>query len=60
MYRRIRLLALATAVLASISLSCAEQADNASLPLPEDYFPGLKTLVDGALRQSPRMIARNT
>ena len=32
---------------------------NSSLPVPETYFPGLKTLLEEAVRQSPRMIARN-
>jgi Outer membrane protein len=30
-----------------------------SLPVPEDYFPGLKSLLETALQQSPRMVARN-
>jgi len=30
-----------------------------SLAVPEDYFPGLKSLLETALQQSPRMIARN-
>src|SRR5690606_28926560 len=30
-----------------------------ALPVVESYFPGLKTLLETAVRQSPRMIARN-
>lgn len=30
-----------------------------ALPVPETYLPGLKTLLEEAVRQSPRMIARN-
>ena len=30
-----------------------------SFAVPEDYLPGLKPLLESALRQSPRMIARN-
>jgi len=37
----------------------AQPASDDSLRIPEDYFPGLKTLLETALKQSSRMIANN-
>lgn len=60
MHRFIRL-TLATCLLIALSSVIRAQAPNdESLPLPENYFPGLAKLLDAALTQSPRMIARNT
>jgi outer membrane protein TolC len=38
----------------------AQAPTDESLPLPENYFPGLAKLLDVALAQSPRMVSRNT
>ncbi len=54
-------------LIASISLICIIPAvqsqpraeNSALLPLPEIFFPNLKTLLDTAAAQSPRMITRN-
>jgi outer membrane protein TolC len=37
----------------------AEPAPAADWPLPETYFPALKSLLSSAVSQSPRMVARN-
>lgn len=60
MYRCIRLLALAGALVCSLSGLHAQSPLDDSLRLPEDYFPGLKAMLDAAVKQSPRMLARNT
>jgi outer membrane protein TolC len=60
MNRRLRLITL-------IALSCvvwlkltAQVAPSEDWQLPEDEFPALKQLLETALEQSPRMLARNT
>ena len=62
MSRSIRFLALCTAA-ACIALpgvrSQPYATDPSSLPLPETYFPALKDILNTAVSQSPRMIARN-
>lgn len=60
MLRCIRYFALAGVVCCFSVFLRAQPSTNAALPLPETYFPGLKTLLDAAVRQSPRMILRNT
>ena len=57
MFRSIRLHATACLIAGFAPLVCAQSPS--SLAVPEDYFPGLKTLLETALQQSPRMIARN-
>lgn len=60
MHRLIRL-PLAAGLLFSLSSVIRAQAPaDESLPLPESYFPGLAKLLDAALTQSPRMVARNS
>jgi outer membrane protein TolC len=54
----LRLFAIAGA-LAFAGLMRAQAPEAAELPLPENYFPALKTLLDAAARQSPQMIAHN-
>ena len=50
------------ALLASIALSCksTEAAEGVEVAgtLPEDYLPGLKTILANAFNRSPRMVAR--
>ena len=41
------------------ALLYSQPLPTSTLPVPESYFPGLKTLLEEAVRQSPRMIARN-
>jgi outer membrane protein TolC len=60
MYRFIRLPLLAFSLISISSVIRAQAPTDESLPLPENYFPGLAKLLDAALTQSPRMIARNT
>jgi outer membrane protein TolC len=38
----------------------ASAQDKTSLPLPENIFPELRPILEAAVRQSPRMVARNT
>ncbi|ACB77214.1 TolC family protein [Opitutus terrae] len=61
MLRLLRLLAFAgvCSVLFVGSLP-AQPLRSPVLPLPENYFPGLKRLLETAVKQAPRMIARNT
>jgi len=59
MHRRLRFFALASVLTGSLACLRAQSPENTDWPLPETYFPGLKTLLDSAVRQSPRMIARN-
>lgn len=37
----------------------AQNGDVSTVPLPETYFPELKAIIQAAVAQSPRMIARN-
>lgn len=37
----------------------AQNADVSAIPVPETYFPELKPILEAAVRQSPKMIARN-
>lgn len=60
MNRFLRLLAVVSALVSLISTPRAQTVSGGSMPLPENYFPALKTLIDGAVKQSPRMISRNT
>lgn len=60
MYRFIRLPLAACLLFSFSSLIRAQAPAGESLPLPENYFPGLAKLLDNALTQSPRMVARNT
>ena len=39
--------------------SRAQTPQPVSVPLPEAFFPGLKGMLDSAIKQSPRMILRN-
>lgn len=58
MLRLIRPLALGIALVGTALPGLRAQADG-PLPLPEDYLPGLKSILANAVTQSPRMIARN-
>jgi outer membrane protein TolC len=58
MYRISRLAVLGTLAIALVAPLSAQSADT-SAALPENYFPSLKTLLDTALQQSPRMVSRN-
>lgn len=60
MLSRIRLLFAVGAVCGFASFLQAQSSNRTAWPLPETYFPGLKTCLESAVRQSPRMIARNT
>lgn len=60
MQRRIRLLALASIALGFLPSLWSQTSSDTALPMPEDYFPGLKSLLETAVKQSPRMLARNT
>jgi outer membrane protein TolC len=60
MLSRIRLFVAVGVLCGLASFLPAQSSNRAVWPLPETYFPGLKTLLDSAVRQSPRMIARNT
>jgi outer membrane protein TolC len=59
MQRRILSL-IATCLAVAFAPTLRPQTPNAELPLPEEYFPKLKSLLETATKQSPRMIARNT
>ena len=56
--RRQPLALLALLAVLSPGISFAQSADTAGT-LPEDYYPGLKSILDVALKQSPQMLARN-
>lgn len=58
MYRRLCLLAFA-AIAVFPPLLRSQPSSNSSLPVVESFFPGLKPLLEQAVRQSPRMIARS-
>lgn len=61
MQRLLRLLAFAgVGFCVLVSFVSAQPLRDPGLPVPESYFPGLKRLLETAVRQSPRMIARNT
>lgn len=61
MFRLLRLLAF-TGVCSFLLLGSlpAQPLRAPVLPLPENYLPGLKRLLETAVQQAPRMIARNT
>ena len=60
MLRLTRLLTLGLASIALIApVARSATYGSAPLPLPETYFPGLKTILEAAVKQSPRMIAKN-
>ena len=59
MPRSLRLLALGLSLGGLILSSHAQTRDPASLPLPENLFPDLKAILETAVKQSPRMVARN-
>ncbi len=54
----LRRLAVAGSFFCLVALGRAEERSTEA-PLPENYFPVLKILIDSAVKQSPRMIARN-
>ncbi|HYD84791.1 MAG TPA: TolC family protein, partial [Opitutus sp.] len=58
MYRRLCLLAF-VAIAVFPPLLRSQSSPNSSLPVVESFFPGLKPLLEQAVRQSPRMIARS-
>ncbi len=59
MLRRLRFTVIA-GIACFLPFVCAQTSSDSSLPVPETYFPGLKTLIETAVSQAPRMIARNT
>lgn len=59
MYRHLRLAAIAAVLLFSVYSPLAAQSNGALPALPETYFPALKAILDTALQQSPKMIAKN-
>jgi outer membrane protein TolC len=61
MHRFIRsLVVIAPAIVCLCLPARAQSSGNDQFPLPENYFPALKDLIDTAAKQSPRVIARNT
>ncbi|HVU24530.1 MAG TPA: TolC family protein [Opitutus sp.] len=58
MPRRLRILALA-GFAAAVLTARGEAPAGAGLPLPENYFPALKTMLATAARRSPRMVTRD-
>ncbi len=59
MIRSLRLLSLGITLGALLTTSHAQTREAASLPLPENFFPDLKAMLETAVKQSPRMISRN-
>jgi outer membrane protein TolC len=59
MHRYIRLLVLAPVLLGFNVAHGAQTVAGENFPLPETYFPALKTMIDGAAKQAPRILARN-
>ena len=60
MLRLPRLIATGLILLGAFFASSRAQSTNtAALPLPENYFPELKGILEAAAKQSPRMILRN-
>jgi len=60
MPRLIRLLALgATSLSLALPFARSQSPDTSNLPLPETYFPALREILSAAVKQSPRMVARN-
>ncbi|MEO6875927.1 MAG: TolC family protein, partial [Opitutaceae bacterium] len=60
MLRLTRLLALGTTfVCIALPGVRSQSTAEANLPLPENYFPALKEILRTAVKQSPRMVARN-
>ena len=60
MHRFIRSLILAPAIFCLCFPARAQSSGNDQFPVPENYFPALKDLIETASKQSPRVIARNT
>lgn len=56
----IRSIILAVVSVGLISAAGAQVPDNTALPLPENYFPTLKTILVGAMQLSPQMLAQNS
>jgi hypothetical protein len=59
MHRYIRLLVLAPVLIGFNVAHGAQTVAGENFPLPETYFPALKTMIDGAAKQAPRILARN-
>lgn len=60
MPRLTRLLASGTAfVCLALPFARSQSNQSSPLPLPETYFPALKSILSTAVSQSPRMVARN-
>ena len=57
--REVELAVQELALAARLPAARAETYASSSLPLPETYFPALKGILEAAVKQSPRMIARN-
>ena len=59
MLRILRPVALVLTLGCLVHSSRAQAPQPVSVPLPEAFFPGLKSILDTAIKQSPRMILRN-
>jgi outer membrane protein TolC len=59
MHRHLRFLVLSSLLAGLTSLLVAQSSPATTPSLPEDYFPGLKTILESAVQQSPRMMSHN-
>lgn len=57
--RLIRFFALGSTLLLALPSARSQTVQTSALPVPETYLPALKEILSAAVRQSPRMIARN-